>query len=445
MKHAYAPDAANPCPEPSKSKPVFSRRGSPLALGRRQGRHQGRIRLPGDVFPASLAGTVPVDDVGLPRYWLHAWTVLFASDLKPNTTIKTYRAADYLYQTAGICHGEDCLDRLITDLDVRSLIGVLDALFIRLRNDSLDRGVDHRRTWQYGRDFLLDILKRLCLVEGIPDAAALQAKIARIDDHYGVAEPGADQAVIQVRAFPAEVLKELYELISFASPRNPFRTARNMFRNWLMVMMFIHLGLRRGEMCLLKLDSFFDAIDGRTGKRRFWLNVDETPEDEFDPRTDRPSLKTIYSKRQIPIAAEMAQAIRTYIRDYRGRGDHIFLFNSQKNRPIARNSINDIFSCISDRLSPASKALLLKRNGATNVVPHGCRHTSSVVRLKEMLNLGTPMPEALAKLRIFFGWSPKSEMALHYARAHFEEGLQAVWDSRFDIHVAHLRELESNR
>jgi integrase len=365
--------------------------------------------------------------------------------LKPNTTIKTYRAADYLYQTVGICHGEDCLDRLITDLDVRSLVGVLDALFIRLRNDSLDRGVDHRRTWQYGRDFLLDILKRLCLVEGIPDAAALQAKVARIDDHYGVAEPGADQAVIQVRAFPAEVLKELYELISFASPRNPFRTERNMFRNWLMVMMFIHLGLRRGEMCLLKLDSFFDAIDGRTGKKRFWLNVDETPEDEFDPRTDRPSLKTIYSKRQIPVAAEMAQAVRTYIRDYRGRGDHIFLFNSQKNRPIARNSINDIFSCVSDRLSSASKALLLRRNGVTNVVPHGCRHTSSVVRLKEMLDLGIPMPEALAKLRIFFGWSPKSEMALHYARAHFEEGLQAVWDSRFDIHVAHLRDLESSR
>lgn len=76
---------------------------------------------------------------------------------------------------------------------------------------------------------------------------------------------------------------------------------------------------------------------------------------------------------------------------------------------------------------------------------HADSHTSSVVRLKEMLSLGVPMPEALAKLRIFFGWSPKSEMAVHYARAHFEDGLQAVWDSRFDIHVAHLRELESNR
>jgi len=393
----------------------------------------------------SLSGTLAVDDLGLPRYWLHAWTVLFASHLKPNTTIKTYRAADYLYQTAEICHGEDCLDRLITDLDVSSLIHLLDALFIRLRNDSLDRGVDHRRTWRYGRDFLLDILKRLCLVDGIPDAAALQAQIARIDDHYGVAETGADHAIVRVRAFPAEVLRELYEIISIESPRNPFRTERSMFRNWLMAMMFIHLGLRRGEICLLRLDSIFDAIDQRTGKRRFWINVDETPENEFDPRTDRPSLKTVHSKRQIPIAAEMAQAVRTYIRDYRGRCDHIFLFNSQKHRPIARNSINDIFSSISDQLSPTSKELLLKRNGVANIIPHGCRHTSSVVRLKEMLDLGVPMPEALAKLRIFFGWSPKSEMALHYARAHFEDGLQAVWDSRFDAHVAHLRQLESDR
>jgi hypothetical protein len=112
MTRARAKDTVGPHPRPLNSDPAFYRQAEVLALGRRPGRDRGRIRLSHGVVPPSLAGTVPVDGLGLPRYWLHAWTVLFANELKPSTKIKTYVAADHLYRTARLTRGEDCLDRL---------------------------------------------------------------------------------------------------------------------------------------------------------------------------------------------------------------------------------------------------------------------------------------------------------------------------------------------
>lgn len=211
-----------------------------------------------------------------------------------------------------------------------------------------------------------------------------------------------------------------------------------------MLILLLHLGLRRGEICLLAVDAIFRAIDPRTGAERYWMNVVEPlEEDNTDTREDRPFLKTAYSTRQIPIPREIAVLVATYVDNYRGNPPHTFLFNSAWNNPIAKNTVNAVFSTITKHLSEASIKLLDKRLAVDSVTPHQCRHTAAVVRLKDMLDAGVGMEDAVSQLKVFFGWSRKSDMPLHYARAYFENRLQEVWDRRWDTHVEHLRELET--
>ncbi len=55
------------------------------------------------------------------------------------------------------------------------------------------------------------------------------------------------------------------------------------------------------------------------------------------------------------------------------------------------------------------------------------------------------MPEALQKMRTFFGWSKESGMPVRYARAVFESRLATVWNDSFDDRVALLRAIPKGR
>jgi len=52
---------------------------------------------------------------------------------------------------------------------------------------------------------------------------------------------------------------------------------------------------------------------------------------------------------------------------------------------------------------------------------------------------GNDLDLAMDKLRVFFGWSPQSEMPRLYARAYFETKLSEVWNENFDAFVDALR------
>jgi hypothetical protein len=70
---------------------------------------------------------------------------------------------------------------------------------------------------------------------------------------------------------------------------------------------------------------------------------------------------------------------------------------------------------------------------------HDLRHTCAVVRLKLYQDAGNDLDLAMDKLRVFFGWSPQSEMPRLYARAYFETKLSEVWNENFDAFVDALR------
>jgi hypothetical protein len=78
------------------------------------------------------------------------------------------------------------------------------------------------------------------------------------------------------------------------------------------------------------------------------------------------------------------------------------------------------------------------RTGMTSISPYDLRHTSAVIRMQQWLTRDDPMPEALQKMRSFFGWAAMPQL---YAKAAFEERLSHVWSDEFDDRVAMLSSL----
>ncbi|KAA0687606.1 hypothetical protein DS837_05150 [Azospirillum brasilense] len=133
---------------------------------------------------------------------------------------------------------------------------------------------------------------------------------------YGQISHSKPRPPSPIRALPAVVLEDLYRLFNPASPDNPFRTPALRWRNFLIFLLLLHLGLRRSEAALLPADAVKDDFDSTTGEVRCWLNVDETSyEEDEDSRYDAPGLKTAHSRRQIPVSAEVVKVYDTVVQE----------------------------------------------------------------------------------------------------------------------------------
>jgi len=206
-------------------------------------------------------------------------------------------------------------------------------------------------------------------------------------------------------------------------------------------LLLLHLGLRRGEALILPADAVKDDYDPVSGELRYWLNVDETPYDDEDPRYDAPGLKTEHSRRQLPVSREIVTVADVVVTSYRGRPGHAYLLTSQKGGPLAARSLHEVFERVTGHLSGRARRALADR-GSAGVSAHDLRHTCAVHRLRRYLNGGDDMDKAIEKLRVFFGWSEASEMPRHYARAYFETGLAEIWNEHYDAYVETLRSIE---
>jgi len=146
------------------------------------------------------------------------------------------------------------------------------------------------------------------------------------------------------------------------------------------------------------------------------------------------------SQRQLPLPQELVRLTDLYVQNYRGKPAHSFLFNSQKQAPLAAQSLADVFISVTARLSPQARKALSDQ-GKDGVEGHDLRHTAAVVRLARYVEHGHDLDTAIGKLRRFFGWSMTSKMPRHYAAAYFETRLSEVWNESFDGFVETLRDL----
>jgi integrase len=391
-------------------------------------------------FPPLLRGPVLVDDRLRPRFWSTVDSFLLHGSLKPSTATIRLRAIERLYRFAEELWPRDTLDGVIGRQDLARLDDLLHAYFSRLRREAQRTGHPADEAWRLACQFATGSCERL-LVAGPPKrlaaASALLARLRRLDHHLAVR---GRRRRGQPRGLPAGVLEDLYELVSPDSSRNPFRSVRLRWRNFVLFVLLLHQGLRRSEALALAVDAVKSEVDPRHGKERFWLDVCENPHERADPRPDIPSLKNASASRQIPISSALAGLVDTFVVNHRGRRDASFLFYSQKRKPLSKREVNDLFRVLSRHLSKAAQRELWNRHRAVRVTPHDLRHTAAAVRLGQLVGDDhARLPMAIEQVRPFFGWSRDSEMPKLYARTYFEAQIAKVWRDDFDARVEFLR------
>lgn len=386
-------------------------------------------------LPPALAGIASIGPFGLPRYWASIWSDLLNASWEASTRRKHLAALDRLYETVRRQRGSECLDRLLANADAQALEECLMGFLVQLRNEAVVDGVDRAATWTSAVMFVSDILRHAGTPSGA-QAADLQARLLRIEALSGQLVPNSAKPQPPIRALPPLVVEDLYEIFSPDSPRNPFRTTAARWRNLLIFMLLLRLGLRRGEAALLLVNSFKEDFDPVAGKMIPWLDVEETG--DADPRYEQPSLKTGASRRQLPIQRELVELVHVYSSNYRGRANRPHLLISQKGRPLSLRALSEIFETATRALSDAARKSLAKQ-GLQSVSCHDLRHTAAVVRMTRYQEGGDDLDRAQEKLRVYFGWAKDSQMPRLYAKAYFETALSEVWNEKFDQFVDSLR------
>lgn len=393
------------------------------------------VNLSSTSLPPTSLGVVSVNSSGLPRFFATIWIDVLNPSLEPSTRRTHLAALDRLYRAVEEQNGDDCLDRLIAEADCDALEDCLVGFLAQLRNEAAIRGVDNAPVWMAAVAFITEMLRQAKNGAGAR-ADEIEAKILRLEAFYNQLVPNPDKPPPPIRALPPLVIEDLYEIFKPDSPRNPFKTDTLRWRNLLVFMLLLRLGLRRGESALLYASSFKEDFDPVAGKTVHWLDVEEA--DDPDPRYEQPGLKTKMSRRQLPLQQEIIDLAQFYIRNYRGRVNHPQLLISQKGKPLSLRSLSEIFETVTEALSEEAKKSL-KKQGLTGVSCHDLRHTSAVVRMRRYQDIGNDLDKAQEKLRTFFGWSKKSDMPRLYAKAYFETSLAEVWNEKFDDFVDALR------
>ncbi len=155
-------------------------------------------------------------------------------------------------------------------------------------------------------------------------------------------------------------------------------------RNWLMFEMALELGLRRGELLKLRLDSLPRGSEEGLKIRRY-------PDDPYDSRRIEPGVKT--AERILPVSRQLLQTIRAYMTLPpplgRVKGRSPYLFVTRTGTPLSIDTARDLMQAIGHR------------SGVSPLSWHRLRHTwaerIAVVLLEQ--------PNGLDRLMYLGGWT----------------------------------------
>lgn len=362
------------------------------------------------------------------------------SAMAASTQRRMTRDVDAFYQYCEACHPERQLDVLLANFDLPALEVALDGFYLTLMAKSHRSAGDELR-WRTVLGFVKFVIAWSGTKADQGRTSKLFKKLKVLEARYAQLRVHRKRKPVPLRSLPASVVQAIYSIISPDSAINPFRTQKLKWSAFVIFLMFLHLGLRRGEILTLPVDCIKEQIDERNGIKKYWISVRENYYNTNDVRYTTPSIKTVSSVRQIPVVDFVATAIKCYVENFRGKCSHTFLINSQYGTPMSAESVRRMFMRLSEGISEEETLMLENTTGKSVVTPHDLRHTCAVLRLTEMLDRGESTEMAIQKLRIFFGWSPSSTMPIKYARAVFENSLQKTQDEYFDIQANMIRKI----
>ncbi len=333
--------------------------------------------------PPAFRGPVLIDAVGIPRYWAAVWTFLQPADHASSTLSKKLNHLESFYQHADQSLGFGGLDDALSNFDTEALSSTLEGYFLTIRNRPSVTPASEER-WQAALQFVTVTVQRLTR-NSLPleQLDALNGKLMRhelLNSHLHV---GRSRRPERIRSLPSQVVEALYEMLDPESPLNPFRGVVSRWRVYTVFMLLLHQGLRRGELLSFPVDAIKNSFDRNSQNDRFWMSV-RYNEYEDDPRYSKPSIKNAPSIRQLPVSQPIAMLVQEYVSNYRGRADHSFLLNSQKQKPLSTEGVTKIFGKITASLPRNLRKVLHDHTGEDSISAHDLRHTCAVVRLNQL-------------------------------------------------------------
>jgi integrase len=220
-----------------------------------------------------------------------------------------------------------------------------------------------------------------------------------------VPSSGGRNTVRQRQGLTAEARAKLLSVIEPTSPENPWTGRHPRQRNALMVRLLLALGLRRGELLIVRIsDISFQSNE---------VLIPRRPDDPEDPRLDQPQTKT--NDRLLPLDDDLARQTRDYIMGSRraivGARKHQFLFVANgSGRPMTKAAVNKVFDAMRRKCADLPEELS----------PHVLRHTWND-DFSEVMDRKQVPEEAEKKMRSrLMGWSETSDTAATYTRRYIK-------------------------
>src|SRR5271165_3583637 len=176
-------------------------------------------------------------------------------------------------------------------------------------------------------------------------------------------------------------------------------------RNWLMFEVALELGIRRGELLKLRLDSLPRGADDG-------IRVLRLPDDPHDSRSKEPAVKT--AERVIPASRNLLAAIRAYLTYPRplGRisGRSPYLFVARSGSPVSMDTADDLIVAIGEH------------SGVSPLSWHRLRHTWA----ERMAEAFADQPNGMERLVYLGGWSNPQSATRYIQRALASQEKDAV-------------------
>jgi hypothetical protein len=224
-------------------------------------------------LPSCLRVPTLFDETGLPRYWATAWAAPLPGDLAPATLSKHLSYVESFYTHSDQMLGIGRLDDALASVDVETLGQAIEGYFQFLRNRVSVTPVSEAR-WQIVARFIRNTVTRLTKSAASPPRIDdLQTKLVRIEIMFSQLRAGQRRKLAPIRSLPAVVVEALYHFLDPRTSANPFRNEATRWRVWILFVLLLHQGLRRGELLNLPVDAIKSGFDGFQQRGRYWLTV----------------------------------------------------------------------------------------------------------------------------------------------------------------------------
>lgn len=193
--------------------------------------------------------------------------------------------------------------------------------------------------------------------------------------------------------------RTLLDAIDIESTTNPWKSDYVRRRNRLIVLMYLHLGIRRGELLGIQIKDLATTTSS--------VRIVRRADAQLDPRRHQPNTKTY--DREIEISPGLMAEIREYIKDRHAiklARKHPYLIVSENGSPLSLDSVNKLFNDLRHACPGLPK----------NLTPHVLRHTwnDRFSEAAEEMGLSHSVEEKARATQQ--GWSEGSAMAATYTR-----------------------------